>query len=62
MNDTATKRAAYWVRVGTLRAAWSRYLEQSVHGAPNPQPLPDAVWITLPPDTARGSRSLPTTS
>ena len=36
----------------TLQAAWTRHPERFVRGIPEPEPFPEAVWIT-PPVTSR---------
>ena len=35
-------------RQATLAAAYERHPERFVHGLPQPQPLPDALWINPP--------------
>ena len=41
-------------RERTLQAAWTRHPERFVRGVPQPDPLPQAVWINPPATTTTG--------
>ena len=41
-------------RERTLQAAWTRHPERFVRGVPQPDPLPQAVWVNPPATTTTG--------